>query len=119
MINLERNAASQTGTIGSHQKKVKMPANIVFVARKQNPFAGVVRNECLNFRERPRGALAGFSSRGRPCAQPLLQFFERGAHRFHRSPARHAFSANGGVECHRRKIVSVECGGMFPQNFER
>src|SRR5277367_2720104 len=51
MIDLERNAACHSAAIGGHQEEVKMPANIGLVARQQNPFAGVVCDQRLDFRD--------------------------------------------------------------------
>src|ERR1700723_1109485 len=48
MIDLERNATCKSASVHDHQEAVKLPANIVLVARKQNAFAGKVRDQCLN-----------------------------------------------------------------------
>src|SRR5580658_5545506 len=59
MIDLERNAACEPRAIGGYEEEVKMPANIVFVARKQDALADIVGDERLNFRD-VRGA--GFAN---------------------------------------------------------
>src|ERR1700723_2923454 len=68
MIDLERNAACKSASVHDHQEAVKSRANIVLVARKQNAFAGIVRDQFLKFGD--SGYARGSNSPPAPSRAP-------------------------------------------------